>query len=252
MTTVPATEFLPRGKNIRIAYHRTEGRAPGVIFLGGFKSDMTGSKATALQAFCEAKGYGFVRFDYQGHGRSSGTFAEGTIGEWLADALAVLDGLTEGPQILIGSSMGGWLALHAALMRPQRVAGLIGIAAAPDFTEELIWKVLSPTEQTQLMETGVYHAPSCYGEEPYPITRTLIEEARGHLLMGRELLDIRCPVRLIHGVRDADVPWQTATRISEKLAGDDVRVTLVKDGDHRMSSPEHLALLCGTLEEMMA
>ena len=165
-----------------IAYRRTEGSTPGVIFMGGFKSDMTGTKAVALEEFCRARGTAFVRFDYQGHGVSSGRFEDGGIGLWSQDALAVFDQMTSGPQIIVGSSMGGWMMLLTALARPDRVAGLVGIAAAPDFTEDLIWSTLDEGDRTTLMETGVLMQPSEYGE-PYPYTRHLIEDGRQHLLL---------------------------------------------------------------------
>lgn len=232
-----------------IAYRRSEGSTPGVIFMGGFKSDMTGTKAVALESFCRGRGTAFVRFDYQGHGASSGRFEEGSIGQWSRDALAVFDRLTEGPQIVVGSSMGGWMMLLTALARPERVAGLIGIAAAPDFTEDLIWSTLDETDRATLMETGVLLKPSDYGD-PYAYTRLLVEDGRDHLLL-RGTIPLTCPVRLLHGMRDADVPWRTSQRIAERLAGDDVRITLVKDGDHRLSRDQDIALLCRTVGEML-
>ncbi|UEM03094.1 alpha/beta hydrolase [Skermanella rosea] len=232
-----------------IAYRRTEGSTPGVIFMGGFKSDMTGTKAVALESFCRSRGTAFVRFDYQGHGTSSGRFEEGSIGLWSRDALAVFDRLTEGPQVVVGSSMGGWMMLLTALARPERVAGLIGIASAPDFTEDLIWSTLDETDRATLMETGALLKPSDYGD-PYPYTRRLIEDGRDHLLL-RGTIPLACPVRLLHGMRDADVPWRTSQRIAERLAGDDVRITLVKDGDHRLSRDQDIALLCRTVGELL-
>jgi pimeloyl-ACP methyl ester carboxylesterase len=217
--------------------------------MGGFKSDMTGSKAVALEAFCRSRGTAFVRFDYQGHGASSGRFEDGSIGLWAADALAAFDQLTEGPQIIVGSSMGGWIMLLTALARPDRVAGLVGIAVAPDFTEDLIWSTLGETDRNTLMETGVLYKPSDYGA-PYAYTRHLIEDGRTHLLL-RAPIALTCPVRLLHGMRDADVPWRTSQRVAERLTGDDVRITLVKDGDHRLSRDQDIALLCRTVGELL-
>ncbi|MFQ5467625.1 MAG: alpha/beta fold hydrolase [Kiloniellaceae bacterium] len=238
---------LARPDGARIAYHvrsaRESGaRLPGVVFLGGFMSDMTGGKALALEAGAARRGQAFVRFDYLGHGASSGRFEDGTIGRWADDAVAVLDELTEGPQILVGSSMGGWLMLLAALARPGRVAGLVGIAAAPDFTETLMWRAFPPEVRETLAREGVYYEPSDYGEAPYPITMTLIEEGRAHLLMERPI-GIPCPVRLIQGTADPDVPCQLSLDLMERLDSTDVEVTLIKGGGHRLSEPADLARL---------
>ena len=241
--------FLDLPNNRRIAYHVSDGSLPCVIFMGGFKSDMTGSKATAPEATCRANGQRFVRFDYTGHGQSSGEFKEGTIGSWLQDALAVLDQLGAEKNILVGSSMGAWIALHCVLARKDKVAGLVGIASAPDFTEKLIWEKLDAAQKKALLEEGVFYAPSCYGEEPYPITKQLIEEARAHLLLDGDIpLDI--PVRLLHGTKDEDVPWEMAVRLAERLRTADVRLTLVKNGNHRLSEPAQLALLCDTVKTL--
>ncbi len=205
-------------------------------------SDMTGTKALALEADARARGQAFVRFDYQGHGASSGRFEDGTIGRWAEDAVAVLDHLTAGPQVLVGSSMGGWIMLLAALARPARVAGLVGVAAAPDFTETLMWDAFGPEIRATLDRDGVYYQPSDYDETPYPITRRLIEDGRGHLLMERPI-PIACPVRLIHGAADPDVPHTLSLALMERLASSDVEVTLVKGGGHRLSEPVDLARL---------
>jgi pimeloyl-ACP methyl ester carboxylesterase len=246
----PVPQVLERAGD-RIAYHRMEGRSPGVVFLGGFLSDMTGTKAMALEARCRRHGQGFLRFDYYGHGVSSGAFADGTIGRWAEDAILVLDRLTEGPQVLVGSSMGGWIMLLAALARPARVCGLVGVAAAPDFTEDLIWAQLNEQQRAAVMEAGVCYLPGDYGEEPYPVTRRLIEEARGHLLL-RAPIALTCPVALVQGMQDREVPFETAIRLAERLASDDVTVTLVKDGDHRMSEPRHLEHLYAALESVLS
>jgi len=213
-------------------------------------SDMTGSKATALEDHCRKAGCAFLRFDYRGHGQSEGRFEDGTIGLWAEDALAAFDELTEGPQVLVGSSMGGWIMLLTALARPERVAGLIGIAAAPDFTEDLMWDAFDETIKGQIMREGLYRQPSDYDENPYPITRVLIEDGRNHLLL-RDRIPLTCPVRLLQGIEDLDVPWRTATRISEQLASQDVEITLVKAGDHRLSEPHDLARLTDTLERLI-
>ena len=221
-----------------------------MVFLGGFNSDMTGSKAEALSAWCGAAGRAFLRFDYSGHGASGGRFVDGTIGRWAADAAAVLDALTEGPQVLVGSSMGGWIALLlAARLRPGRVAGLVGIAAAPDFTARME-QALSPEARQALARDGVWHRPSAYGD-PYPITRALLEDGRGHLLLDDGPIPVPGPVRLLHGQQDPDVPWALSLRIAEAIAGPDVQVVLVKDGDHRLSRPQDLALLCRTLASLL-
>lgn len=222
---------------------------PGLVFLGGFMSDMTGGKALALEAFAAARGQAFVRFDYFGHGASSGRFEDGGIGRWAEDAIAVLDELTQGPQILVGSSMGGWIMLLAALARPQAVAGLVGIAAAPDFTETLMWHAFTPEIRATIEREGIYYEPSAYGEQPYPITRHLIEEGRAHLLLDKPIA-IDCPVRLIHGVADPDVPHTLALDLMARLRSADVEVTLVKDGGHRLSEPHDLARMTRVVEAL--
>lgn len=239
--------FLPQAGGRSLAFRRLEGRKPGIVFLGGFHSDMTGTKAAALAAHCRAVERAFVRFDYAGHGASSGRFEEGTIGGWLADALRVLDEAAEGPQVLVGSSMGGWIMLLAALARPERVRGLVGVAAAPDFTEELIWGRLSGADRGRIMEEGSLLRPSAHGTEPCPVTRRLIEEGRTHLLL-KGPIGVRCPVRLIHGMADADVPWEVSLRLCGCLSGADVEFTLVKGGDHRLSSPDDIRRLTETAE----
>lgn len=241
--TTPAPDGTP------LAFRRIAGRGPGVVFLGGFHSDMTGTKAQFLAAWCAARGRAFLRFDYSGHGASGGRFAEGTIGRWTADAEAALTALTAGPQILVGSSMGGWIALLLAARQPARVAALIGIAPAPDFTEELLWARLPEAARAAILSDGHWARPSEYGE-PYPITRALIEDGRRHLLLGAPIaLDV--PVRLLHGQADPDVPWQHSLRLAERLAGSDVEITLVKGGDHRLSTPADLARLGRTLGALL-
>jgi pimeloyl-ACP methyl ester carboxylesterase len=241
--------ILARPDGAAIAYHRLTGAPPGVIFLGGFRSDMTGTKALFLEDYCRHRGRAFVRFDYFGHGASSGDFALGTIGRWREDAIAVIDSLTSGPQILVGSSMGGWIMLLAALVRPQRIAALIGIAGAPDFTEELLWPRLTPAQREEIMARGALVLPSDYDPTGYLYTRALIEDGRRHLLLsGPIALDM--PARLLHGLSDQSVPWQLSLRLAERLASRDVAVTLVKDGDHRLSSEPDLARLAQTLDAL--
>ncbi|GAB4261249.1 MAG: alpha/beta hydrolase [Deferrisomatales bacterium] len=238
---------LPDGTEL--AYWAVEGRGPGVVFLGGFGSDMTGEKARALEAHCRARGRAFVRFDYFGHGASGGAFREGTVGRWAADAVAVLDALTRGPQVLVGSSLGGWLMVLAARARPERVEGLVGVAAAPDFSEDLLWARLDGASRERLERAGVLLVPNPYGEEPTVVTRALIEDGRRHLVL-RGPIPIRCPVRLLHGLADPDVPWETSVRLARALASEDVTVTLVKGGGHRLSEPEDLTRLCAAVEEL--
>jgi pimeloyl-ACP methyl ester carboxylesterase len=243
------TGRLDRGDGVELAWAREEGRSPTVVFLPGFRSDMTGDKATGLAAYCAARGQAMLRFDYSGHGASGGRFEDGTIGRWAGDALAVIDQVSEGPLILVGSSMGGWIALLTARARPERIAALIGIAAAPDFTEVLMWQAMNFEQRATLMSDGVLQVPSQYGD-PYPITRALIEDGRNHLLLNGPIA-IDCPVRLLHGQRDPDVPWEFALRIADQLTSRDVRVTLVKDGDHRLSRPQDLALLGQSLAALL-
>jgi pimeloyl-ACP methyl ester carboxylesterase len=232
----------------RLAYRRTAGSGPGVVFLGGFGSDMTGTKATALEAASAARGRPYLRLDYRGHGQSEGSFIESTIGDWLDDALAVFDAATNGPQILVGSSMGGWIALLLALRLPDRVRALVGVAAAPDFTERLMWRDMSEADRATLRRDGVLRPQSAYGD-PIPISLGLISEGRRHLLLDGPIA-FTGPVRLLHGQRDPDVPWRHSLMTAESLTSEDVRVILVKDGDHRLSRPEDIALLLRTVDEL--
>jgi pimeloyl-ACP methyl ester carboxylesterase len=245
----PPGGSLDRGDGVELAWTLQRGHAPTVVFLPGFRSDMNGDKASALAAFCAARAQACLRFDYSGHGASGGRFEDGTIGQWLRDTLAVIDYLGDGPLILVGSSMGGWIALLAALARKERIAAFIGIAAAPDFTETLMWQAMMPAQRDTLLREGVLHVPSQYGE-PTPITRALIEDGRNHLLLNHPIA-IDCPVRLLHGQRDPDVPWETALRIAERVTSQDVQLILVKDGDHRLSRPQDVALLRHTLARLL-
>lgn len=243
------TGRLDRGNGTELAWISLKGRAPTVVFLPGFRSDMTGDKATSLSAYCAEQGVGMLRFDYSGHGASSGDFLDGTIGSWAADALAAVDSLTTGPLVLVGSSMGGWIAMLTALARPDRVAALIGVAAAPDFTQRLMWESMAPAERETLQREGVLYAPSQYGD-PTPITLKLIQDGASHQVLTGQM-PIRCPIRLLHGQSDPDVPWELALRIAATAEGSDVRVTLVKDGDHRLSRPSDLALLRQAVAEFL-
>jgi pimeloyl-ACP methyl ester carboxylesterase len=236
---------LDRGDGVELAWAPQDGKSPTVVFLPGFHSDMTGEKATALAAFCAKRGQAMLRFDYSGHGASGGRFEDGIISRWTDDALTMIDRRTVGPLILVGSSMGGWIALRAALARRDRVAALIGIAAAPDFTEALMWPAMTIEQRGALERDGVVHRPSQYGE-PTPITRALIEDGRTRLVL-KAPIELDCPVRLLHGQNDPDVPWEMALRIAERVSSNDVQVILVKDGDHRLSRPQDLSLLCRTL-----
>jgi pimeloyl-ACP methyl ester carboxylesterase len=238
-----------------VAVRQRPGAAPGLLWLGGFKSDMQGNKAQALDGWAQAHGRALIRFDYSGHGESGGSFADGTIGRWLEDSLAVFDTCCEGPQVLIGSSMGGWMALllMRALARrvppaAARIAALVLIAPAVDFTEALMWQRFSPEIRRQIEDEGAWERPSRYGETPYPITRGLIEEGRRHLLLDG-LIETGCPVRILQGVQDPDVPWQHAVDLTARLAQDDVVLTLVKDGDHRLSRPEDLERMLAVVAE---
>ena len=233
----------------RLAYHRAPGAGPGVVFLGGFRSDMTGTKAQFLEDWARRAGRACLRFDYTGHGASSGDFADGCIGDWLSDAADALTRLSAGPQILVGSSMGGWIALLLARRFPARVAGLVGIAAAPDFTEDSMWPALSPAARARLMAEGRVAVESAYASDGYVITRRLIEDGRRHLVL-RDPLPLPFPVRLLHGTADEDVEVAVALRLLAHADCPDMRLTLVKDADHRLSGPAELALIARTLEEI--
>lgn len=234
MTLATTPSYFTTRDGATIAYYYTPGSNPGVVFLTGFRSDMMGGKALRLESFCRNNGYSFLRFDYSGHGNSSGQFEDGTIGCWIEDAIDAITTLTDGPQVLVGSSMGGWIMLLVAERIPQRVLGLVGVAAAPDFTEELIVAQLTK-QQWQLLEQGkMIYLANDGDHDPTPICLQLLIESRNHLVLKKEM-SIDCPVRLIHGLRDADISWKTALRIQEKLRSKDVEVTLVKNGMHRLA-----------------
>jgi len=261
MTTSAATPeppvFIEIGKGSearRIAVRARAGGSPGLFWLGGFKSDMQGTKAIALDAWATERNRACVRFDYSGHGESGGDFIDGTIGRWLEESVAVFEEFCAGPQVVIGSSMGGWLALLLAreLARRQAtrasLAGLVLIAPAPDFTEELMWKSFSPQARQDIEIRGVWLRPSEYGE-PYPITRHLIEEGRRHLMLG-SAIEVGCPVRILQGAQDPDVPWRHAFALAHRLPADDVVLTMIQDGDHRLSRPQDIARIIAAVAEI--
>jgi len=238
----------------RIAVRVRGGRPPGLFWLGGFNSDMRGTKALALDAWAAEQERACVRFDYSGHGESEGQFADGTIGRWLEESVAVFEQFCRGPQVVIGSSMGGWMALLLAREIARRgiegasLAGLVLIAPAPDFTEALMWKGFSPEVREEIMTKGVWHRPSQYGD-PYPITRALIEEGRNHLLLGSKI-DVGCPVRILQGAQDPDVPWQHAFTLAQRLPAEDVVLTMIQDGDHRLSRPQDISRIMAAVKEI--
>jgi pimeloyl-ACP methyl ester carboxylesterase len=243
------------GRDARaIAVRAQDGTPPGLFWLGGFKSDMQGTKAAALARFAAERERALVRFDYSGHGESQGEFVDGTIGRWLDESLAVFSSFCRGPQVVIGSSMGGWLALLLArelrrLEAPAAsIAAMVLIAPAVDFTEALMWKNFSPAIRQEIERKGAWLRPSQYGNGPYPVTRALIEDGRRHLLLGG-LIETGCPVRILQGVEDPDVPWGHAVELVSRLAQDDVVLTLVKDGDHRLSRPEDIERLLAAVAE---
>ena len=263
MTSMPADAsqqspaFLEVGQDGAargIAVRARKGSAPGLFWLGGFHSDMQGTKAIALDAWAAEQGRGCVRFDYSGHGESGGAFTDGTIGRWLEESVAVFERFCTGPQVVIGSSMGGWMALLLARELARRpagrpsLAGLVLIAPAPDFTEELMWKRFSAEAKQEIETTGVWLRPSEYGE-PYPITRALIEEGRRHLLLGSSI-EVGCPVRILQGAQDPDVPWQHAFALAHRLPVDDVVLTMIQDGDHRLSRPQDIARIIAAVSEI--
>lgn len=242
------TDFLTTPEGRRLAYSRTPGTGPGIVFLHGLKSDMAGTKALALEAWAKAQGRAFLRFDCSGHGQSSGSFTEGCMGDWLADAQAALSALTEGPQVVVGSSMGGWLALLLARALPGRFAGLVTIAAAPDFTEDGFWAGFSAAQRAEMAAQGFVDLPSDYGE-PYRITRRLIEDGRNHLVL-RSPLALPFPTRFLQGTADTSVPQAWAERLLAHAQGPDLRLTLVKGSDHRFSEPAELRLIEAAVAEV--
>jgi pimeloyl-ACP methyl ester carboxylesterase len=255
--SAPPPDFIEVGKGTaarRIAVRARSGAVPGLFWLSGFHSDMQGTKAVALDAWAGEQKRACIRFDYSGHGESGGAFTDGTIGRWLEESLAVFEHFCAGPQIVVGSSMGGWIALLLAREIAKRsgnrasLAGLVLIAPAPDFTEELMWKGFSPETRREIETEGMWLRPSQYGE-PYPITRGLIEEGRNHLLLG-SAIEVGCPVRILQGAQDTDVPWQHAFALTHRLPSDDVVLTMIQDGDHRLSRPQDIARIVAAVAEM--
>jgi pimeloyl-ACP methyl ester carboxylesterase len=242
--------FLTTAQGRKIAYHKVEGEGPGVVFLGGFASDMSGSKATYLESWAREKGRAFMRFDYSGHGESSEKFVDGCIGEWADDAYEVISHLTDGPQVLVGSSMGGWISMILAKRMPARIAGIVGIAAAPDFTEDSMWDWMDDIMRAKLKREGVVYIPSDYGD-PYPITDKLIKDGRKQLVL-REPLDLPFPVRLLHGTADADVKMDVALRLLDHANGDDIRLSFVKGADHSFSDERCLRLIGKAIHSVTA
>ena len=239
---------LTREDGAKLAYRRVDGEGPTVVWLGGFHSDMTGTKAEVLAEQANATGGNYVRFDYFGHGESGGAFKDGTISRWRADALAVIDELTDGPLVLVGSSMGGWLSCLAALARPDRVKALVLIAPAPDFTEKLMGPELSAEAKAAIARDGFWIRPSEYDDGGYPITRDLLEDgARWSILPGPVPIDV--PVRILQGGADPDVPWAHALELANALTSDNVVFALIKDGDHRLSRPQDLERLVAAVSE---
>lgn len=243
-------DYLTTENGRRIAYHQSPGAAPGVVFLGGFRSDMAGTKAVHLEGWARARGRAFMRFDYSGHGESSESFEDGCIGDWAADAMAAISTLTVGPQVLVGSSMGGWISLLVARALPEKVAGLVGIAAAPDFTEDGFWAGFSEAQRTELMTVGHVALPSGYEEGDYIITRRLIEDGRDQLVL-RSPLPVPGRVRLLQGTEDDAVRRETALALLDHITAEDLSLTLVRGADHSFSGQGELALIEAAIEEVL-
>ena len=245
-----SVQKFTRADGETIAYLKRTGKSPEVVWLGGFKSDMNGTKAQALDIWALERGRAYLRFDYYGHGASSGDFRKGTISRWRDDALAMLDSLCDGRCVLVGSSMGAWIALLVARLRPQRIAALLLLAPAVDFSEALMWERMTPEIRSEVMEKGEWQRPSAYGNDTYPITRGFIEDGRRNLLLGTPI-GIDCPVHILQGMKDPDVPWQHALRLVEQLSGNPT-LTLVKEGDHRLSTPADLRRIEAALDTIFA
>lgn len=249
-TTSDSVEYVTRGHGERLAVSRIHGHAPGVIFFGGLRSDMDGAKALHVESVCRREGRACTRFDYSGHGRSGGRFEDGTISSWLADAERVVDSVGNGPHILVGSSLGGWLALLLAIEKPDCAAAIVGISAAADFTAHVRDRLFSDTQRTELATDGRVLVPDCHGGPPFVITRDLIEDGERHLLLNRTSLPIKCPVRLICARTDRDIPWDTGLKLSDKMQSEDVQVTVIKDGEHQLARPSDRTVLETALVSM--
>ncbi len=245
-------EFITTPDNQRIAYRHLAGSLPTIIFLPGFFSNMEGTKATFFEAQCRKRGQAYVRFDYRGHGASDGRFEDGTITDWLNDALLVIGRIAKKPVLVVGSSMGGWLALLAALMRPNKIRGLVGIASSPDFTKSIYEERLNDEQRAMIDRQGYILSPSEYREEPVKITKRLLESGNEHLLLNRDSLDLDIPVCLVHGEMDADVPWQKSQELYDKIGEGHSELILIPDGDHRLSHPQHLELLDECIQKVIS
>jgi len=241
--------FLQTKSGRKIAYHRTEGRGPWIVFLGGLKSDMMGTKAVYLEEWTRAQGRAYLRFDYSGHGESSGAFTDGCIGDWAEDTRDAVAALTEGPIVPVGSSMGGWQALLLSRAQPERIAGLVTIAAAPDFTEDGYWATFSPEQKAQLERDGSVELPSDYMES-YIITKRMIEDGRDQLVL-RAPLPLPFPVRFLQGTADTAVSLETAVRLLEHATGPDMQLSLIKDADHRFSDGPCLGLITDAIIDVL-
>jgi pimeloyl-ACP methyl ester carboxylesterase len=242
-------KYIISADDRKIAYHKISGKQPTVVYCGGFMSDMEGTKAIYLEQCCRELGLAYIRFDYSGHGLSSTDFKEGTIGKWKEDALAVIDQLSEGSLIIVGSSMGGWIGLLISLARKERIHAFIGVAAAPDFTRALMWDTFTDEIKRGLITEGFYYQPSEYSDEPYIISHTLIMEGDNHLILNKPI-DLNCPARLFHGKLDKDVPPKWSSFIAENMTSDDVTLYINETGDHRLSSSEDLDRLKSALIEL--
>jgi pimeloyl-ACP methyl ester carboxylesterase len=255
MTDTGSAEFIDVA-GARIAVLRDAGRGPGVVWLGGYRSDMTGTKAVRLAGWARGQGRACLRHDYSGHGQSGGDFADGTISRWLGESLAVLERFSQGPQILVGSSMGAWVALRMAQELAQkgprgRIAGMVLIAPAPDFTVDLIEPALTAEQRRDLETKGRFEESSQYGPEPNVYTRALIEDGRRNRVLDRPI-DTHCPVVILQGMNDPDVPFTHAQKLVEHLPADDVTLTLIRDGDHRLSREDDIALMLRAVQELVA
>ncbi len=242
---------LEIGSGGYIAYRQRAGRSPTIVFLSGYKSYMGGTKADYLDGFCALHGYAYLRFDYSGHGRSSGEFVDGTIGRWYEDALAVVTQLTSDKLVLVGSSMGGWIMCLLARTIPERIAGMVGIASAPDFTERLMWTHLSEEQRARLQAGETLMLPSRYDEQPYPLSMQFIDDGREHLVLN-DKIEIDCPVHLLHGMNDPDVPWETSIALANALSSDKVTVNLFKDSEHRLSSDAELERIARAVKDVLS
>lgn len=244
--------YLEASPNHKLAYRYSPPSAnyPTIVYLCGFRSDMQGEKVIYLEDLCTEEGLGYLAFDYSGHGESSGAFEEGTISQWLADSLSLIDKITQGPLILVGSSMGGWLAHLIALERHERIVGLLGIASAPDFTENLMWQKFSPDQKTEITTKGWTIIPTEFNDQGWVITRNLIEDGRKHLLLGKNI-HLNIPIRYVHGLKDESVPVSYSQKLLELVTSPDISLTLVKSGDHRLSQPENKRLLWLLLQELI-